>query len=134
MPKSEKRIEIKDSGHRQTYDTGANRDSPIGKGMMNLIPAASILRVSRHYELGGLKYSYNNWTKGIPNSRYVDAALRHLFKYLAGCQDEDHLSAVAWNVLCLMHNEQYMPEMQDIPPLVGKDCPFLYPLDYETPS
>lgn len=121
---------IKDSGTRQIYPTGANRDNPTGKGAMNLIPANAILRVSRHYEDGAKKYGDNNWTKGIPTSRYIDAALRHLFKYLAGCQDEDHLSAAVWNILCLMWTEEHLPHMQDIPPLVGRSSPFLYPLDY----
>lgn len=121
---------IKDSGNRQIYDTGANRDNPSGKGMMNLIPANAILRVSRHFEYGGKKYGYDNWQKGIPNSRYVDAALRHLFKYLAGCQDEDHLSAAVWNVLCLMWNEEHLQNMQDIVPLIGRTSPYIYPLDY----
>lgn len=124
-----KDIKIKDSGHRQTYQTGANRDNPVGKGMMNLIPACSILRVSRHYELGGAKYGFGNWEKGIPNSRYVDAAIRHLFKYLAGCNDEDHLSASVWNILCLMWNEQNLPDMQDISTWSGRESNFLYELD-----
>ena len=40
-----KELKLKDSGDRQIYETGANRDNPVGKGMMNLIPACSILRV-----------------------------------------------------------------------------------------
>ena len=29
--------------------------------------------------------------------------------------DEDHLAAIAWNVFAVMHFEEVMPEMQDIP-------------------
>lgn len=122
-------VKVKDEGSRQEYGTGARRDNPEGKGKMNLLPAASILRLSRWYEAGALKYGENNWQKGMPNSRYIDAALRHLFKYLAGCQDEDHLSAAAWNICAVMWNEHYLPEQQDIPELVGRNSPFVYELD-----
>jgi hypothetical protein len=122
---------LKDSGERQLYLTGANRDNPVGKGRMDLIPPIAILRLSRHFEDGARKYGENNWTKGIPNSRYIDAAIRHIFKYLAGCNDEPHLEAAVWNLCCLMHNEQLLPEMQDIPAWKGRTSNFLYPLDTE---
>lgn len=120
---------VKDAGQRQLYKSGANRDNPSGKGRMDLLPAEALLRLSRWYEAGALKYGENNWQKGMPNSRYVDAALRHIFKYLAGCQDEDHLSAAAWNILAVMFNEHNMPEQQDIPKLIGRKSPFIYELD-----
>ena len=62
-------------------------------------------------------------------SRYVDAAMRHLVKYLAGCDDEDHLSAVAWNVFSIMHHEYYLPEQQDLPEWQGRETKWKYPLD-----
>ena len=106
---------IKDSGERDTYESGAQRDNHEGKGRFDLIPTQPLLRLARHYERGAIKYSPRNYEKGMPISRYVDAAFRHLVKYMAGCDDEDHLAAVAWNVFAIMHHEEKKPEMQDLP-------------------
>jgi hypothetical protein len=106
--------EIKDSGTRREFETGAVRDMAEGKGDMYSLPAAAIIRLSKHYELGAKKYSRLNYQKGIPVSSFMDSALRHIFKYLDGCDDEDHLSAAAFNVLGAMQMEERSPDMQDV--------------------
>jgi hypothetical protein len=97
---------------------------------MDLLPPEAILRLSRWYEAGANKYGDHNWQKGMPISRYLDAGLRHLFKYLAGCDDEDHLSAVVWNILAVMHHEEHDPHLQDVLSWKGKVSSYLYDLDY----
>lgn len=106
---------LKDSGTRETYSTGAQRDNGEGKGRFDLIPFQAMMRLARHYEAGSKKYSDRNWEKGMNISRYVDAAMRHLLKYSAGFNDEDHLAAVLWNISAICHHEKYLPDMQDIP-------------------
>ncbi len=123
-------LKVKDSGTRQEYESGARRDNPEDKGMMDLVPPEALLRLSRWYEWGGLKYGYRNWERGMPISRYISAAIRHSLKYLAGCNDEDHLSAAVWNLLAIMHHEQLRPEMQDIPVWKDRKSKWLYILDY----
>lgn len=108
-------MEIKDSGERRTFSTGAVRDMVEGKGDMVSIPWESILRLSRHYEAGAKKYERWNFRKGIPVSSFLDSATRHLAKYLCGEDDEDHLSAAAFNILGAMLMENTCPEMQDLP-------------------
>lgn len=66
-----------------------------------------------------------NWEKGMPFSRYADAAFRHLLKWVAGWNDEDHLAAAAWNVFCLMHHEQRHPNLQDLPEREGLDFKYV---------
>lgn len=104
-----------DGGTRLDCGTGALREDEAGKGRFDLIPFEPMMRLARWYELGAKKYGDRNWEHGLPVSRCVSAALRHLFKYLAGMRDEDHLAAVAWNVFAIMHFEAVMPEMQDLP-------------------
>lgn len=94
--------EVKDSGERQEFDTGSVRDSRKGKGRFDLLPPSAIKRVARHFEFGAVKYGDRNWEKGQPLTRYADSALRHLFAALDGAVDEDHLAAVAWNIMALM--------------------------------
>lgn len=113
---------IKDSGERTEFATGARRDMHAGKGDMVSLPNAAILRLSKHYENGALKYGRWNYTKGIPVSSFLDSALRHLFKYLDGWDDEDHLSAAAFNVLGAMEMEAHHKELIDIPNRKDKDC------------
>ncbi|MBR5862269.1 MAG: hypothetical protein IKZ08_02970 [Bacteroidales bacterium] len=107
--------EIKDSGARREFASGAVRDVQEGKGRLDLLPACAILRVARHFEKGALKYEERNWEKGIPVHSFIDSALRHLMNYLDGKTDEDHLCAAAWNCLCAMWTEEKRPDLQDIP-------------------
>lgn len=96
---------LKDSGQRQEFATGAVRDLQDGKGRYDLLPCHAIFRVARTLEKGARKYAERNWEQGIPTGRFMDSALRHLFRHLAGDRDEDHLAQAAWNVLCLIETE-----------------------------
>lgn len=117
--------ELKDSGTRRDFQTGAVRDMADGKGDMFSLPAAAIIRVSKHYEQGAKKYSRLNYQKGIPVSAFMDSALRHIFKYLDGWNDEDHLSAAAFNVLGAIQMEERNKQMQDVEARNGI-CGFTY--------
>jgi hypothetical protein len=97
---------LHDSGERQQFATGAVRDRQTGKGRFDLLPALAVIRLARHFEKGAAKYGDRNWERGIPLSRFLDSALRHLFAYLAGRDDEDHLVAAAWNLLAAMETEE----------------------------
>ena len=106
--------QLKDSGNRREFDSGAVRDMQEGKGRCDLLPACALLRLSKHYEAGARKYDDRNWEKGMPVSVMIDSGLRHIFKYLDGQTDEDHLVAAAWNILGAMWMEEKHPEFQDI--------------------
>ena len=113
--------EVKDSGTRREFTTGANRDCAEGKGRYDLLPCYAIHRLARHFENGAVKYDARNWEKGIPLHCYIDSAMRHLFKYLGGSRDEDHMIAAAWNILCYVETEKRIAEgrlpvsLDDIP-------------------
>lgn len=99
----------------QVFDTGAIREEKDGKGRMDLLPMCAIMRVSRHMQNALKDHPERNWENGLPMHSFMDSALRHLFKYMDGCTDEDHLCAAAWNILCAMWTEEKKPQMQDIP-------------------
>lgn len=99
--------EIGDGGKRISYGEGlAEREPSDGKGRFDLISPFALTRIAKWYELGSKKYKDRNWEKGMPFSRYVDSAFRHLVKFMMGMNDEDHLAAVAWNVMAIMHHEE----------------------------
>jgi len=97
---------IKDSGDRHEFKTGAVRDMQKGKGRMDLLPPLATIRLARLFEAGAVKYGERNWERGIPINSFVDSGLRHLFKYMAGMNDEDHLVAAAWNIMCALETEE----------------------------
>ena len=96
------------------FRTGARRDTG-GKGRCDLLPHSALLRVSRQMEGALAEHEERNWEMGIPMHSFLDSAMRHLFKYMDGRTDEDHLAAAATNVLMALWTEDHMPEMQDIP-------------------
>lgn len=107
--------EIKDSGNRREFETGAVRDMSEGKGRMDLLPWQAIIELSKHCEAGAIKYGERNIDKGLPIHSLIDSAFRHLAKYAEGETDEPHLRAALWNIAWAMQFEVTMPEMQDIP-------------------
>jgi len=111
---NEPQFEVKDSGYRQEFSTGARRDTQEGKGRFDLLPCHAITRLAEHFENGSKKYGDDNWRKGIPLNRYLDSAFRHLYKFMDGQRDEDHAIAAAWNILCLIETE-YMIDNKELP-------------------
>lgn len=96
---------VKDSGKEQSFGTGAVRDIQTGKGRFDLLPPYALLRLAKHFENGANRYRERNWEKGIPCSRYLDSALRHMVKVLMGFDDEDHEMAACWNLMCMIETE-----------------------------
>jgi len=114
-------MEIKDSGKREKFETGSQRDIRTGKGRFDLISPFALKRLAKWYELGSQKYGDRNWEKGQPLSRFLDSALRHLNDYHQGLEDEDHLMAAAWNIFAIVHGEEMITrsawpkELDDLP-------------------
>lgn len=97
---------VKDSGQRQSFNTGAVRDTQDGKPRYDLIPATALKRLAIHYANGAKKYGDRNWEKGIPASRCLASTMRHLFDWVLGDRSEDHLSAVLFNIMAIIHWEE----------------------------
>lgn len=84
------------------YDNGKNRLGLVLGGF-----SEAIQDVGQVGTFGAKKYTDNGWCEvGNGEERYMDAALRHLFKYLSGeVNDQEshypHLAHAAWNVLAV---------------------------------
>ena len=96
---------VKDSGKRQSFNTGSVRDTNDGKPRFDLISLIALYRLAMHYANGAKKYGDRNWEKGQPLSRYIESAERHLFKEKMGFTDEDHASALIWNIMAYIHTK-----------------------------
>lgn len=110
---------LRDGGEREDYGTGAMREPTTGKGRYDLISPQAMHRIAVHTENGAQKYAERNWEHGIPVSRCVDSAFRHLYQYLAGDKIEDHLAAACWNLMAIMQFEEKNPEVCDLPRYKG---------------
>ncbi len=117
----------KDSGERRKFNTGAQRDVVDGKGRYDLISPIMIERLAKLLQRGAEKYNDRNWEKGMPLSVYMDSGMRHLFKFLEGHRDEDHLIAAIWNLQALLHIEEMVKrgvlseELLDLPNYVRNE-------------
>lgn len=105
---------VKDSGQREQFSGGAQRDTRTGKGRFDLIPPLLWRRLAAHYEKGAVKYDDHNWTKGIPSSRAMDSMLRHNNQYREGDRTEDHLAAIVFNAAVIMFNEDVCTDFHDM--------------------
>ena len=99
-------FQIKDSGERKVYESGARRDSQGGKGRYDLLPPLALKRLAQHYENGAKKYDPHNWEKGMDVSRMFSSGIGHAFQALAGERDEDHLIAAIWNLIAIVEYEE----------------------------
>lgn len=87
------------------FETGAHRDTDEGKGRPSLISPVLIHRLGILLQEGAEHYEADNWMRGMPYRRTADSIIRHIFQWLAGDTDEDHLAAVCFGAMCLMTYE-----------------------------
>jgi len=103
-----KDYKTKDSGERKEFKSGMQRDSETGKPRFELITPLDqkydetlLYRWAMLMGRGAEKYSARNWEEA--NSveeleRFKESAFRHFMQAMSGETDEDHLSAVCFNL------------------------------------
>jgi len=101
---------IVDGGKRQHFDTGAQREPCDGKGSYELISPFFLKELAIVLEKGAKKYNARNWEKGMPLSRYVNSALRHINQELIGMTDENHMAQAAFNIMAFIHTRKMIAE------------------------
>ena len=92
---------VKDSGAREQRAGGFVRDTEEGKPDLTLVPREGIRRYAEHLTKGAVKYGKHNWRLSHTlddKERFLRSAARHFNQYLDGEMDEDHVSAVKFNL------------------------------------
>lgn len=93
---------VNDSGVREQFDSGMVRDTEEGKTDFTLVLDGPMFkRWAEHLTLGAVKYSARNWmlaTGMAELMRFKASALRHFLQWFWGNTDEDHGSAVFFNI------------------------------------
>lgn len=106
---------IKDSGERQQFDSGMVRDVTEGKVDYSLVLDGPMFkRWAIHLTNGALKYAKRNWMKASGDAeftRFKESALRHFIQWYQDERDEDHASAVFFNI----SGAEYVKSRNDSP-------------------
>jgi hypothetical protein len=91
---------------KRIFQSGSQRDDDSNKPLVNHLTAYTRLRFGYLLREGANKYGKNNWQKGQPTETALESLHRHLAKYEIGDRNEDHLSAIIFNVQLIMQNEE----------------------------
>lgn len=110
---------IKDSGLRTQFSGGMVRDVAEDKIDYLLLRDGPMLkRWAMHLTRGAKKYTKRNWmlaSGAEEKERFRESAARHFEQWLAGDRDEDHASAVLFNI----NGYEYCLEQEKKNELVG---------------
>lgn len=93
----------RDSGQRESFSTGMQRDVQTDKPRYDLIGSGWDL-IKRWAELvgrGALKYGELNFEKAATEDelkRFKSSAMRHMIQWFQGELDEDHAAATCFNL------------------------------------
>jgi uncharacterized protein YuzB (UPF0349 family) len=90
-----------------------------GKVQWSLVDYKSIEPMVRVLEYGCLKYSKDNWKKGMPASQIIESMLRHTFKLLEGELVDpesgiEHVGHIQCNAMFLAYVLREKPEYNDL--------------------
>ena len=99
-------FETKDSGKRQEFSTGMKRDTQDNKARYDLVMGLTqkdtlLKRWAELMARGAVKYDARNWEKACTQEeldRFRASAWRHFVQAMSGEVDEDHFSAVCFNL------------------------------------
>jgi hypothetical protein len=95
-------FEVKDSGDRRLFESGMQRDTDEGKVRWDLVADGPMLeRYAIHLTKGAVKYDARNWMQANGKEeydRFRESAFRHFMQWYNGAVDEDHASAVWFNI------------------------------------
>ena len=91
----------KDSGKRKQFKEGMVRDISEDKTRYDLVYMPMLKRWADLMSRGAKKYGERNWELAESQealNRFRESALRHMFQWFNGDIDEDHASAVFFNI------------------------------------
>ena len=77
-----------------------------------------MFQLARLFAFGTKKYAERNWEKGMPWSKVIAPLQRHLWKWMAGEDNDDetglsHMIHVAWNAMVLVEYERLYKNLDD---------------------
>lgn len=114
---------IKDSGKRERFAGGMQRDTDEDKIKWHLVASGPMLRRwSEHLTGGAKKYDEDNWMKAAGEAEYQrfrKSAFRHFMQWYYGETCEDHASACYFNI----NGAEYVKERTALKPATIRPNP-----------
>lgn len=83
-----------------THKNGFKREDKSTKVDYTLIPIPLLERLAKHYTDGAKVHGRDNWKKSKDLETFKQSACRHFIAWMENKKDEDHASALVWNVFC----------------------------------
>lgn len=96
---------------RHEFDTGAVRSADRDEERWDLISPVGMRHLARTYAEGAKKFGAFNWENGMPVTDLINHGLAHVFAWLDGNRDEDHLGHAVWNFIGAIHSLEKWPEL-----------------------
>ena len=87
-----------------TNDRGAMQSKVNHR--LDLIPADAVFRMGETLKIGAERYAEWNWT-GIPTTDHINHALIHLYAWLAGDTQDDHLGHAITRIAFAIHTDAH---------------------------
>lgn len=121
---------MKHGTEKETFDTGAKRDTHADKLRYDLITPWGLTRLAKVYTDGAKHYGDRNWEKGMPISRCLASVERHLMGFKMRDTSEDHLAQMVWNGMAILHYQEMMAQgllprtLDDLPTYESPHHPF----------
>lgn len=106
--------ETKEKNLKQ-FESGAERGTDADGTRYDLISPVGLTRLAETYAEGAKKHGDRNWEHGMPASDLLNHVVNHIYRWLAGDVSADHMAHAAWGLFAVMHFEELLPEMIDIP-------------------
>ena len=104
---------VKDSGQRQSFDSGMVRDVADDKIDYSLVLDGPMFeRWAAHLTAGAKKYNKRNWMLARGQAeydRFRESALRHFIQWFRGEIEEDHAAAIFFNVCGAEYVREKLP-------------------------
>lgn len=96
---------------KRIFESGSQRDDDTNKPLPSHLDAYVRMRYGYLLRMGANHYEKGNWRLGQPKETALESLHRHLAKFEINLyngveQDEDHLSAIIFNVMLIMKNEE----------------------------
>lgn len=113
-------------GEAIKFDSGAIRSKVVTE--YRLIPKEFLRRLAARYEVGLVKYTENNWKRGLRDKKFRDQLFNHTVEHLwdwleNGCKEDDNLAAAAWGIAAMMEAERVDREGSSIGDTSGVESP-----------
>jgi DNA-directed RNA polymerase subunit RPC12/RpoP len=95
------------------FGTGAKRSKDVDDRRYDLISPIGLAALARAYYEGSIKYPVYNCESGFQIYDLLNHSIAHIYNYLNGDRNEEHLGHAMWGLCMAIHSEATWPELNE---------------------